>query len=107
MGVGFCLRPRPSSSIRALVFLVLGDVTPSWSNLTRGSAGIGFRRAADPSTSAGRGLGRAPELQLEIGLDLGSEEEEWAGLGLGLGVDVDDEDRGVRTGLGLCVAVLL
>lgn len=42
MGVGSRRTPRPSSSIRALVFLVLGEVTPSWSSLTRSSADVGF-----------------------------------------------------------------
>lgn len=62
---------RPSSSISALVFLVLGEVTPSWSSFTRGSAEGGLRRAGSPL------------------------------VGLLLGLDLALEDRGSGGGLGL------
>lgn len=81
--------PRPSSSISALVFLVLGEVTPSWSSLTRGSAEGGLRRAGSPAAE--------PDLGLDLALeDSGS----GSGLGLGRGAAVaeeeDDEGLGVE-----------
>lgn len=48
MGVGSRLMPRPSNSIRALVFFVFGEVTPSWSSFTRGSADRDFRLTDEP-----------------------------------------------------------
>lgn len=102
MGVGSRLTPRPSSNIRALVFLVLGEVTPSWSSLTRGSAGRGLRLTTEPaSLCPWLGFG----LEMALGLAL---EDIWSDgiFSLGLGVDEDDsedddEGLGVSEELGL------
>lgn len=107
MGVWSRRTPRPSSSIRALVFLVLGEVTPSWSSFTSGSAD--FRLAADPPSLC-------PELVLGLEMELGLElEESWSDgiFSLGLGADDDDDSEeedddddeglGVREELGLPV----
>lgn len=84
MGVWSRLTPRPSSNIRAFVFLVLGEVTPSWSSFTRGSAERDFLLT---SHCPGLVLG----LEMELGLD-----DSWsdAMLILGLGV-IDDDDEGL------------
>lgn len=77
-----------------MVFLVLGDVTPSWSSFTRGSADGGFRLTTEPmSLSAELGLG------LEMELDL---EESWSDgiFSLGLGAD-DDDSEADEEGLGV------
>lgn len=106
-------RPRPSSSISALVFLVLGDVTPSWSSLTRGSEDRGLRLGAAPgSPCPGLGLGLETGLGPELARGLDS-----SGVSLGLGLcagseeegDEDDllRDRGLGGGGGggaLCLA---
>lgn len=93
MGAWSRLTPRPSSSIRAFVFLVLGEVTPSWSSFTRGSAERGLR-LTNESLCPGPGLG------LEIGLGLGLEDSWSDGIfSLGLGADDDDkeeEDEGLE-----------
>lgn len=97
------LRSRPSSSIRALVFLVLGDVTPSWSSFTRGSAGRDLRLTPEPpSPCLGLGLemGLGPGPQAELSMGLWELECSDVGLGLDLGIRVDVEE------LGLCAAVL-
>lgn len=91
---------RPSSSISALVFLVLGEVTPSWSSLTRGSSEGGLRRAGSPAAEPDLGL----DLALEdsgsgSGLGLGrgaiAAEEEEEEDDEGLGVDEDEEEPGL------------
>lgn len=96
MGVCSPLTPRPSSNIRAFVFLVLGEVTPSWSSFTRGSADRGLRLNSEP-TSLCPVLG----LGLEMGLGL---EGSWSDgiFSLGLGADDDEsEDDDDDDGLGV------
>ena len=63
--MGSCQPPAPGSSRRSrasLAFLLLGDVTPSWSSLTSGSASSpGLRAPLAAASSAARaflGLGR-------------------------------------------------
>lgn len=68
MGAWSRLTPRPSSNIRALVFFVFGDVTPSWSSFTRGSADRDLRLTAEPTSfcpEPGFGLGIWPGVGLE------------------------------------------
>lgn len=108
MGVWSRLTPRPSSNIRALVFLVLGEVTPSWSSFTRGSADRGLRLTSEPTSFC-----PGPALGLEMGLDLELEDSWSDGIfSLGLGADDDDneddddEGLGVSEGLGLPVESL-
>lgn len=83
MGVWSRLTPRPSSSIRALVFLVFGEVTPSWSSFTRGSADRGLRLTSWPTSLC-------PELDLGLELD-----DIWSDgiFSFGLGTDEDDESE--------------
>lgn len=98
MGGWSRLTPRPSSSIRALVFLVLGEVTPSWSSLTRGSADRDFLLAS-----------LSPELVLGLETEAGLEDSWSDGIfSFGLGAaeeeeDDDDEGLGAREELGLPV----
>jgi len=107
---------RPSSSIRALVFLVLGEVTPSWSSFTRGSAGGGFRLGGPDPVSpapAGRGLllglergvGPGPDLGLEL-LEVNGSEPVVRGLGRGADNDDADDDGGLEVSGALLVCVL-
>lgn len=56
IGVWSRLIPRPSSNIKALVFLVFGEVTPSWSSFTSGSADKHFL-CPEMDLGLGRGLG--------------------------------------------------
>lgn len=77
------LTPRPSSNIKALVFLVLGEVTPSWSSFTRGSADRGLRLTTEHTS-----------LWLELGLGLALEDSWSDGIfSLGLGADDDDSEE--------------
>lgn len=78
MGAWSRLMPRPSSIIKALVFLVFGEVTPSWSSLTSGSADDGFL---------------CPETGL--GLEMGLEDICSDGI-FSLGLEVEDDGLGVR-----------
>lgn len=79
MGAGSRRTPRPSSSIRALVFLVLGEVTPSWSSLTRSSADVGLLL---PQASPG------PALRLGLGLEVS-----WSDAIFNLGLGTEDEEE--------------
>lgn len=101
MGAWSALAPRPSSSIRAFVFLVFGEVTPSWSSLTRGSAVWGLRLTT-AAASLVPGLGLGLETEAAPGL-----EDSWSdgifSLGLGADDDDDDEGLGVREEPGLPV----
>lgn len=93
MGVGSRLMPRPSNSIRALVFFVFGEVTPSWSSFTRGSADRDFRLTDEPpSLWPGLGLGLQPELSWSDGI-----------LSCGLGPDDEGDGRGPKEELDLLV----
>lgn len=88
MGVWSRLTSRPSSNIRAFVFLVLGEVTPSWSSFTRGSAERDFRLTSP-----------CPELVLGLEMELGLDDS-WSDgiLILGLGAeddDIEDDDEGL------------
>lgn len=77
------LTPRPSSNIKALVFLVLGEVTPSWSSFTRGSADRGLRLTTEHTS-----------LWPELGLGLALEDSWSDGIfSLGLGADDDDSEE--------------
>lgn len=89
--------------------MVLGEVTPSWSSFTRGSADRDFRLTAEPPSLC-------PELVLGLETELGLELEGSCSDGifsLGLGTDDDDDDDseedeedgglGVREELGLPV----
>lgn len=98
MGVWSRLTPRPSSNIRALVFLVLGEVTPSWSSFTRGSADSGLRLTSEP-------MSFCPELDLglEMGLGLGLEDS-WSDGIFSLGLRADDEDNEDNDDEGLGVS---
>lgn len=78
--------------------MVLGEVTPSWSSFTRGSADRDFRLT---SFCPGLDLG----LEMDPGLE-GSWEDGIFSLGLGAEDDdseEDDEGLGVRAELGLLV----
>lgn len=73
--------------------MVLGEVTPSWSSFTRGSAVGGLRLTAEP-------MSLCPELDLvlEMGLDLELDVNGSEGifiLGLGAADDEDDEEDGL------------
>lgn len=100
IGVWSRLTPRSSNNIKALVFLVLGDVTPSWSSLTRGSADSDLRLTS---------------LCPELGLGLEMEpvlEDSWSdgifSLGLGAEDDDNEDDEGLEVNeeLGLLVGIL-
>lgn len=83
MGAWSRLTPRPSSNIKALVFLVLGEVTPSWSSFTRGSADRGLRLTTEHTS-----------LWPELGLGLALEDSWSDGIfSLGLGADDDDSEE--------------
>lgn len=83
---------RPSSSISALVFLVLGEVTPSWSSFTRGSAKGGFRRAG------------SPPVELDLGRDLALEDRgSDGGLSLGRGGTKGAEEEAEEEEEGLLI----
>lgn len=75
----------------ALVFLVLGEVTPSWSSLTRGSADGDFRLTTEQTSLW-------PELDLDRGL-----EDSWSDdiFSLGLVADDEDDDSEDDEGLGV------
>lgn len=88
MGAWSCLIPRPSSNIKALVFLVFGEVTPSWSSLTRGSADEGF---LCPDTG--------------LGLEMGLEDNCSDGI-FRLALEVEDGGLGVREEPVFPVAIL-
>lgn len=96
IGVWSRLTPRPSSSI-SLVFFVLGEVTPSWSSLTRGSADDGLRLA---SFCAELGLGLGKELVLEVSWSDGI-------FSLGRGAEDSDDAEGLLRDVGLLVGSLL
>lgn len=101
MGVWSRLTSRPSSSIRALVFFVLGEVTPSWSSFTRGSADDCFRLTMSLCPVLGLGL----EMGLGPGLGLVLEDSLSDGiLSLGLGLDDDNGDKDDNEGLGVSEA---
>lgn len=90
------LTPRPSSSI-SFVFFVLGEVTPSWSSLTKGSADDGLRLA---SFWVELGLGRGKEPVLEVSGSDGI-------FSLGRGAEeVSDDCEGLLRDVGLLVGSL-
>lgn len=97
---GACSRrsPRPSSNIRALVFLVLGEVTPSWSSFTSGSADTGFLLTTAPASLC-------PVLALSLDTEVGRGASGSDGA-FCLGPGADDDGRGVREELGLPVESL-
>lgn len=69
--------------------MVLGEVTPSWSSFTRGSADRDFRLTADPASLC-------PELVLGLVMELDLElEDNWSDgiFSLGLGADDDDDSE--------------
>lgn len=77
--------------------MVLGEVTPSWSSFTSGSADRGLRLTNEPTS-----LCPWPGLGLEMGLGLELEDSWSDGIfSLGLGADddddkEDDEDEGLE-----------
>lgn len=100
MGAWSRLTPRSSNNIRALVFLVLGDVTPSWSSLTRGSAESDLRLTS-LCPELGFGLEMEPVLEDSwsegiFSFGLGAEDED----------SEDDEGLEVSEELGLLVGIL-
>lgn len=77
--------------------MVLGEVTPSWSSFTRGSADRGLRLTSEPtSLCPGPGLGR----EMGLGLEL---EDSWSDgiFSLGLGAEDDDKEDDEDEGLEL------
>lgn len=89
--------------------MVLGEVTPSWSSFTRGSADRGLRLTTEPTSVC-------PELGFGLEMGLGLElEDSWSDgiFSLGLGVEDDDDDDneddeglGASEELGLLVDIL-
>lgn len=78
--------------------MVLGEVTPSWSSFTRGSADRDLRLATEPASLC-------PELGLGLEMGLGLElEDSWSDgiFNLGLGEDDDDNEDDDDEGLGVC-----
>lgn len=96
------LTPRPSSSIRALVFLVFGEVTPSWSSFTRGSPDKDLRLTS-PGPELGLGLEMVLEdscsdgiFRLALGAEVGDSEDD----GLGVTEELDLLVGSLEMGLG-------